>query len=248
MESNYYKEYYTIEREHWWFKARASILMNKVGKILRNRKDVRILNIGAATGHSSILLNQFGVVTSVEYDKDCFEFTRKLEGINLINASITALPFEDQSFDLVCAFDVIEHVPNDALAWQEMNRVCKKDGHIFVTVPAFMFLWSEHDIINHHERRYTKKKLINLAGNLNIRYCSYFNFLLFPPIAAFRLIKNLLLGKPSAAEAKSDFGKNNNSFLSKLLFRIFCLEKPLIDLELSLPFGVSLMLIQQKKS
>jgi SAM-dependent methyltransferase len=245
VQSSYYQQYYSIEREHWWFKARAEIIMQKAASVLGGVEKPRILNIGAATGYSSQLLNKLGEVISVEYDKDCFEFTRTLPGIELVNASITDLPFENESFDLVCAFDVIEHVSDDSGAWREMRRVCKSKGIIFVTVPAFQFLWSEHDIINHHERRYSKKQLLNVAGNKDILYCSYFNFLLFLPIALFRLIKNIVYGKPLASDAKSDFGNNHRSFSSRLLYQIFCLEKPLIKSGLSLPFGVSCMLIQK---
>jgi len=92
------------------------------------------------------MLEKFGDVTSIEYDEDCCQFLNEVLHIPALQGSITELEFEDNSFDLVCAFDVIEHVEDDSKAASEMLRVCKKDGLVFATVPAFMLLWSEHDV------------------------------------------------------------------------------------------------------
>jgi ubiquinone/menaquinone biosynthesis C-methylase UbiE len=73
------------------------------------------------------------------------------------------LPFKDEEFDLICAFDVIEHVEDDLLGIREMKRVCKNEGLMVLTVPAYMFLWSHHDEVNQHYRRYTLKNLKNLG-------------------------------------------------------------------------------------
>ena len=144
MNKEYFKEYYDYERFHWWFLARNNIIRALVKKYILSppSSQLRILNIGVATGGTSLLLSEFGTVTSVEYDKDCCTFLKEKVGINAINASITNLPFENDYFDLVCAFDVIEHVDDDHLAIREMSRVAKNNATIFITVPAFKFLWS----------------------------------------------------------------------------------------------------------
>ncbi|MEM6804159.1 MAG: class I SAM-dependent methyltransferase [Bacteroidota bacterium] len=244
MDKGYYAQYYEYERSHWWFKVRAKILMEKVAQLTQGRKDeVKILNIGVATGRTTELLNKYGSVTSVEYDEDCCQFLREELNIDAINASITELPFENDSFDLVCAFDVIEHVEDDQLSVDEMVRVCKEEGSVFVTVPAFMDLWSEHDEINHHQRRYLRPRLVNLFKEKSGKVSStYFNTLLFIPIYVVRSIFKLfpkLRGKSS--EAQSDFEVMESKMLNSILYVIFSIEKYLLRF-MKFPFGVSILL------
>lgn len=251
MEKNYYKEYYHLERSHWWFLARADILMTHISQIFQDRKDLKILNIGAATGRSSELLTQFGDVMSVEYDKNCYDFVKNTLDIPIVNGSILDLPFEDEQFDLVCAFDVIEHVIDDHLAVSEMRRVCKKNGVMCVTVPAFMFLWSEHDMVNHHYRRYTSAILRGVFGKTDTNiFHSYFNFWLFFPIAVFRLIAKVLPAKKKSnqEETGSDFGAFNNHFLNTLFYRIFRSENFLLKRFINLPVGISILSSWRKNS
>ncbi len=243
MDKQYYREYFDLEREHWWFRARAEILMgllhdSKSG----DAKPLRILNVGAATGRSSELLSQLGQVTSLEYDGDCCEFTRSKTGLELTRASITELPFRDQSFDLVCAFDVIEHVEDDTTAARELARVCSPGGRVCGTVPAFMFLWSNHDDVNHHYRRYTRAGLRTLLQKTALRpdFVSYFNFWLFFPIASYRLLEGLR-PKKQREDAGSDFFAMRSGFIDKLLYVVFRSEMLPLRAGLPLPVGVSIV-------
>lgn len=250
MDKNYFKEYYNLEREHWWFKARAKILSNLIFKSLndQDKKKLNILNIGAATGKTSELLSEFGIVTSLEYDKECCDFANELLGLNIINGSILELPFRDEEFDLVCALDVIEHVQDDTLGVSEMKRVCKSGGVIVVTVPAFMFLWSNHDLVNHHFRRYTMPQLKELFKKVNLKpiLATYFNTILFLPILAFRLISKLIPDRLIRQGAGSDATfHNNNSISSRILYQIFKSELALLKL-FKLPFGVSIFISSKK--
>lgn len=253
MDKEYYKEYYHLERNHWWFKARLEILESLFEtKIRSDRQNLTILNAGAATGATSEMLKRHGRVTTLEYDKDCSLFLEGILNEKIVNASLTELPFEDNSFDVVCAFDVIEHIEDDKKAVSEMYRVLKTGGIVFITVPAFMSMWSEHDEINHHFRRYKLKQLIQLHKNegFNITFSSYFNFYLFLPIYVVRSISNLLKGsakKESSATTGSDFEKANSSGLvNKLLFYLFRSERTFLKNNITLPFGVSALLIGKK--
>lgn len=250
MDKQYYNEYYHIERDHWWFKARMEILEVLVQKHFQHgKRELKILNVGVATGATSIMLQKYGEVTSLEYDKECCEFLRETVHLDVINGSLTELPFEDHSYDLVCAFDVIEHIENDQLAVAEMYRVLNKGGYMFVTVPAFQSIWSKHDVINHHFRRYKMEGLKQLALNekFEIVRKSYFNFILFPPIFIFRIILNTLKRKQTTETVGSDFDFfKKKKLLNTILYTLFKVEKPVLKLNINFPFGVSAFLIGKK--
>jgi len=246
MKADYYKEYYKLEREHWWFKGRNhiihSLLKNQVSSV-----PLKILNVGVATGHTSEILSSLGEVVSVEPNEECCEFLKSKLNLKVINASATDLPFENNRFDLVCAFDVIEHIDDDSSAVNELKRVCKSNGRVFVTVPAFMFLWSMHDEVNQHFRRYNMKELAALFINEGqISFSSYFNFILFIPIALVRTLGKLFSFQHYRSGSGSDFSLFHANFLNSLFFRLFSLESFILKSKIKFPYGVSLLLCWKK--
>ena len=247
MQHDYYKEYYELERNHWWFVAREKILIQYIQKHVNEKRfasDLKILNIGCGPGRSSEYLSQFGTVISIEYDAFCCEFAREKTGLEIINGSITELPFNEESFDLVCAFDVIEHVEHDEKAVSEMKRVAKKGGILLVTVPALMSLWSHHDEINHHFRRYKLKQLHQLftaVDNGKMIYTSYFNFFLFLPVYTYRMLSRVFKFKNKRKGSGSDFETWNPDFVNKVLFKVMHSESKLINRHIRLPFGTSIL-------
>jgi ubiquinone/menaquinone biosynthesis C-methylase UbiE len=248
MKTEYYQEYYHLERSNWWFMARKHILRDQLYKLLKGRENLRILNVGAALGASSVMLKEFGNVTSIEYNKECCEFVKKQFNYDFIHGSITELPFEDNTFDVVCAFDVVEHVQEDTQAIKELHRVCKPGGFTFTTVPTFKFMWSEHDEINEHVRRYTMTSYLKLFNSVDSSICfrSYFNFWLFFPIAAFRIGSSLWKKNNNKKMARSDNSKINGGLLSKVLLTVFRSETYMLKKGVRLPVGVSLMVISRK--
>ena len=122
MNRDYYNEYFEIERSHWWFKVRERIIKERLVSLVGSSQHFKLLNIGAATGRSSEMLS------ALEFDIECCEFTKSKLGIDMIHGTITDLPFASNYFDAVCAFDVIEHVKDHYLAVKEMKRVCKMVG------------------------------------------------------------------------------------------------------------------------
>lgn len=253
MNKAYYTEYFHLERRHWWFRARLEILAAMVGKHRPGgTQPLRILNAGIATGATTTMLENFGEVISLEYDEECCAFVRAELGIEVVNASLTELPFEDGTFDVICAFDVIEHIEDDLLALREIYRCLRPGGKVFLTVPAFEALWSEHDVVNHHFRRYTRRPFVNLQqrAGLSIEFSSYFNSILFAPIAAVRGLGRLLNGRAEATTeaergaAKSDFERFNTEGVSnRVLYQVFRREKGLLTKSISLPFGVSIITV-----
>lgn len=247
MDKEYYKEYFNLERNHWWFKVREKIIEDKLKQYAAAASDLTILNIGAATGRSSEMLQQFGNVTSIEFDEECYEFTRQKVNIPIDIGSILDLQFPSESFDLVCAFDVIEHVEDDGKAVSEMKRVCKMDGVICITIPAFMQLWSHHDEVNHHYRRYRMQRIVELFSDSKgrILFNSYFNSLLFLPIYLFRLISGLVPNNWIRKGSGSDFSINSNNFINTSMYHIFSFERFLLK-KLKFNAGVSILFLWKK--
>lgn len=246
MNREYYKRYYYLERNHWWFKLRSKIIVEKITKYKPRRANLKILNVGVATGKTTELLTEFGEVTSVEYDKECCVFLESQTGIKPINASIEQLPFADESFDIVCSFDVLEHVENHQQGVNELVRVCRNDGIIALSVPAYQMLWSHHDVVNHHQRRYTRKQLQRLfPSGKQVVYKTYFNSLLFLPILLYRTGSNLFR-KVEKEDSTSDFDRIQNQFLNNMFYRIFNLEYHLLK-RISFPVGCSVFLVWGKR-
>lgn len=252
MKKQFYEEYYQLERKHWWFRARLEILEHILQARILNRitGTLNILNAGVASGATTLMLQQYGDITSLEYDEECCEFLRDTVDIDVINGSLTQLPFEDNSFDLVCAFDVIEHIREHSAAISEIERVLKPGGHAFITVPAFDFLWSQHDEIHHHYRRYTRTEIRRLleAEGLRIQYDTYFNSLLFVPILLFRKLGEWLSDRSIVKSNGSDLTSyQHNSRRSQFFHTLFRTEKHLLDV-IRFPFGVSIVSIAQKQA
>lgn len=244
MDKNYYPEYYELERTNWWFLARMEIIRTQVQKIAKNAKNLKILNIGVSTGASSQMLREFGEVVSIEYDQFCVDFINAKTDLNVQQGSILELQYSNNQFDLVCAFDVIEHVEDDQKAVDEMYRVCKHKGYVLITVPAFMFLWSKHDEVNHHFRRYTHSQLVALNTSQKTVFSTYFNSILFIPIAAVRLLGKIIPFKREGSG--SDFGLIKMNWLNKLFYHIFLSENTMLRNRVKIPFGVSVFLIGTK--
>ena len=251
MDPQFYKEYYELERSHWWFTARLAILETVLKRqILKSDTKLSILNVGVATGATTEMLMKYGSVTSLEYDKDCCDFLKDKTGIDAVNGSLTDLPFNEGEFDLVCAFDVIEHIEDDKKAVEEINRVLKPNAQYFITVPAFQFLWSNHDVVNHHFRRYTKKGIDGIFKDSAFitSYSTYFNFWLFFPIAFVRFILNLLPSKSDKSDTSGsdNEGLNSVGIANSILYQIFKTEKLFLGNRIKLPVGVSILSIGHK--
>jgi len=246
MNSDYLQKYYHYERHHWWFSIREKIIRQLLDTSLPTGRRLNILNAGAATGRSSQMLMQYGEVISLEKDHDTCVFLRENLKINVVEGDLELLPFENESFDVICIFDVIEHVAQQELAVSELYRVCKTGGVIYCSVPAFSFLWSDHDEINHHKRRYTRKTITSvLEKKFTLEYSTYFNMFLFLPIWFSRVVLQRLK-RPQ--KAVSDFESSrllNSPFFFGIFRSIFSVELLLLRY-FTLPVGVSILLRAKK--
>jgi len=245
MNKEFVAAYSMLEKKHWWFVGRQKIILQFL-KQYSDQPALNILNIGAAGGASSQWLSALGKVVSVETEPFFITHLQALD-IDVVNASVTSMPFPDNSFDLVCAFDVIEHVADDSAAMKEMERVCKTGGTVCVTVPAFKMLWSNHDVVNGHHRRYTKKSLSSLGENITTlkeAAINYFNSLLFLPILLARKWSNLFPTVSQKGQSDFTFYKTPGP-LNDLLKIIFSAESSLLKL-IPFHFGVSLIGVWKK--
>jgi len=251
MDQSYFKEYYQLERVNWWFTIRRKILAERIGSLLNHPAQLQSLNIGAATGTTSDMLTEFGSVMSVEFDEACCDFTKTFLSTPIIQGSILELPFKNESYDLVTAFDVIEHVEDDVSSINEMYRVCKPGGYIVITVPAYQFLWGQHDVINQHFRRYTLTQLLNLLDKKDgsIIYKTYFNSILFIPISIFRLAAKgwrKILGKKENGTNSDHDILGTDGFFNNILSGIFKIDYYLLKWGFRFPAGVSILVFFKK--
>jgi SAM-dependent methyltransferase len=249
VESAYYSEYAQVQRTHWWYLARAEILEATLRQYLAAGRDHKLLDLGCGPGGMRPMLAQFGKLFSTDFTFDALQFCKAQQLDHLVAADAMRLPFDSGKFDAACVFDVIEHLTDDALAARELYRVLRPGGKVFVTVPAFQFLWGRQDIVSHHFRRYTAPILRRLlvSARFELRKLSYFNTLLFPPIAGVRLLYRALglhEARPGQVQ-KSDFAVSHPGVPNEFLLRIFASEKSLLR-RMNLPFGVSLLAVAEK--
>jgi SAM-dependent methyltransferase len=152
-----------LEERHWWYRGRRRIL----GELMRRLAlppGVEILDAGCGSGRNMVDLARLGTVTGLEISDVSFERARERGVGEVVRGSITELPLPDVRFDLAVCLDVIEHIDDDLRALRELHRVVRPGGTLLVTVPAYQWLWSEHDVINHHKRRYTRRTLSAVAA------------------------------------------------------------------------------------
>lgn len=238
MERVVYDRMAELDEVHWWYRARRRILEQLILRKIQMPKDARILEIGCGTGHNVLMLQRFGEVDAVEIDSAAREIASKRLGRPVIDVPLPNLPgVEDGRYDLVAILDVLEHVSEDEEALRSIARKLRPGGKILITVPAHPWMWSAHDVVNHHQRRYTKKALKRVVAEsgLKLDMLSYFNSLLFPLAAAARLAGRVT-GKDDSDDTLPPAPVN------KLFDWLFGLERHAIG-RISLTPGVSLVAI-----
>lgn len=239
METSTYQLMREYEDEHWWFVSRRKILRELLLTLqLPARSD--ILEVGCGTGGNIAFLQEFGKVSCVESDESAATLAKQRDQTLVMPGKLpNEMPTFDHPFDLIVLFDVIEHVEEHVESLQALSCLLKPGGRIVLTVPAFSFLWSQHDEENHHKRRYSRRSLNKLVtdSRLSLDYISYFNFWLFPLVAAIRLIRKVIPYKESWQDMKQPAGLPN-----RILQLIFSSERHFVG-KRQLPFGISLVAV-----
>lgn len=245
MDAQLYEDYATLERDHWWFTARR-VIFHRLLATLPATPDATILDIGPGAGVFTAELQRYGTPIGVEFEAENAAFVRERTGLEVVEASATDMPFDDAIASLVVAGDVLEHVPDDAAAAQDIARVLAPTGSLLLTVPAHPSLWSSHDVAAHHQRRYTEASLraVLEGGGLTIDYLTPYNVALLPPIAAVRALQRV---RGRRDEAHSDFSLPAAP-VNRALHAAFAAEAGPIARRRRLPFGVSLLVLARRAS
>lgn len=236
MMEHTYPILFRVEQSHWWHIGRRQILSRFVEEICREATDrrPRILDVGCGTGANLLMLSKYGEAEGVDISEDALAFCRE-RGLDKVKLGAgEELPYDDGTFDLVTALDVVEHMDDDLAGLKEMRRVLRPGGHVLLFVPAFMFLWGLQDDVSHHRRRYRLPQLARVLeeAGFEIERTTYANITFFLPILLMRKFMRLTDMK---AESENNI---NVSALNGILGRLFGAESWILQ-RTNLPFGVS---------
>lgn len=230
-----------LEQTHWWFAGRRAIVFDL---LQRYAPFGRVLDIGLGTGLNAAHLVQRGYrVDGIEPSADAIALAqKKAPGIAVIQDSFPSAQVQEEAYDVVLMLDVLEHLSDDSAGLAAVQRALRPGGVVLITVPAFGFLWSGHDVLAHHHRRYCRRELRHklAAAGLIPLLVSYYNFFLFPAIALVRIVQKLL----RVHKQQSDFS-STPGWLNWPLARLFGAERYLLRL-VWLPVGVSLVGVARK--
>lgn len=228
------------EDHHWWFTARRKIIQKIFSSYFPGSAG-SILEVGCGTGGNLEFLSTYGDIHGMELDDEALAMANSRKICQVRKGFLPDnIPFE-QSFDLICMFDVLEHINDESTALRAIRRKLNQGGKILITVPAYKFLWSAHDVAHQHKRRYRKGQMLRLIqkAGFKVIYSTYFNSVLFPVIATIRIVNNIF-GRESGTDVTMP-----SKIMNNLLMKIFAGERFFMP-GLSLPFGVSILIMAEK--
>jgi ubiquinone/menaquinone biosynthesis C-methylase UbiE len=246
MDPAEYSKMYDVEDSYWWFQGRRAVVMRLLERLPGFREGgQRVLDLGCGTGLMLEQLQRLHWTLGLDFSPLALNYSRRRGARNLLRADAQALPFDDGAFDLITALDIAEHIERDDVFYTEAYRVLRPGGRLVATVPAFPFLWSDHDRALHHHRRYTRRAFVERlreAGfrDFRVSYCITFTF---PIIAGFRLLQKILRRDNNGRPKTHVFilpKWANNLLLASVEFEGLLLRWT------NLPIGVSLVAVAQK--
>lgn len=232
-----YKDYQAgVTQQHFWFRAKNNLIEVLFDKITTDEK-THVLDIGAGTGDDIITLNKFGLVHVVDINQSALDLIPNALVLDKKCCDTCNLSYENNIFDVVVAFDVLEHIENDHQAVSEIFRILKPGGFFIFTVPTYQWLFSTHDHYLSHVRRYNKANIKNLLKQFNPITLGSWLFFLFPLAAISRLLTKNTRKKSEPVP---------NKFINSLMYTILKLETKLIKKGFRFPWGLTTYGIYQK--
>jgi SAM-dependent methyltransferase len=241
MDENYELQTHAVEDRHWWYRGRR-VVIDRVLAGMDLDPGARILDAGCGSGRNMVELDRYGTVTGIELADASIAVARARGAGEVVAGSVLEMPFEDDAFDLAVSLDVIEHLEDDVAALCELRRVVAPGGSLLVTVPAYQWLWSGHDVINHHHRRYTKTTLVSAAARAgwDLRRTTYFNSLLLPAAVVLRILDRF--SRQQTSESSLDLWVPPDH-MNRMLERPLLLESRAIERGRRIPAGLSLLAV-----
>ncbi len=218
-------------QNHFWFKAKNHLIGVLMKKACKKRKNLKILSIGAGTGDDLEVLKTFGQNYVTDIEPEALSVISDDLCVEKKVSDACNLPYGYGYFDVVVAFDVLEHIYNHKEAVDEILRVLNNDGVFVFTVPAFQCLFSSHDKALNHYRRYSKKNVRHLLSQFKLKL-TFWNSVLFLPIAIVRILKK-------KSEARVDEGKLPG-FINSLFYLLLKFDNFLISKSIYVPVGLSI--------
>lgn len=231
-----------LESHHWWYVGRRKLFAKLITSMALSA-DEPVLDIGTSSGTNLRMLREmaFTDVTGLDFSEEAIRFCAQ-NGLGTVRrGDITQMPFPDDTFSLVLATDIIEHVDDDLKALREVARVLRPGKSAIVTVPAFPLLWGFQDDVSLHKRRYRMAPLLERirAAGLRPRQRFHFNYLLFGPIWSARQLMKVIR-HPYRSESEV-----NSPLANRVLSAIFNLDV-LTAPRVTPPFGVSILVVAEK--
>jgi SAM-dependent methyltransferase len=243
MEATANRQFVALEERHFWFVGRRRIFFHLLDRELGGRSDARILDVGCGAGGMLAPLSPYGEVTGIDLSPELVEFCHQRGFDRVEVGSAYELPVDDGSVDLITLFDTIEHVPDDERVLRECRRALVSGGLLFLSVPAYQFLYANNDRVVHHQRRYTARQLrrkLTVAG-FTATQVTYFNTLLLPAILPI-VLANKVHERFSAPDDTTNLSHGVPRPLNWLLAVMMSSERHVLS-RMSLPFGHSIIAI-----
>ena len=245
MDKSYKNKYYDLEDKHWWNISRREIIMKLLNPYFK--KEAKILDIGCSSGAliKQIISNNVVKVYGIDISNDAINLSKHKGLKNVKTMDASKLEYADEEFDVVIASDVLEHIRSDLDALKEWKRVLKPNGKMILFVPAREILWSNNDIYSQHFRRYEKKQLKDhlIKSGFSISRLSYWNFLLFIPIFAYRKFQKTYYN----VDMESNHELMTINPIIDSIFRFILFIENRVLTMVNFPIGVSLFAICKKK-
>jgi SAM-dependent methyltransferase len=240
MRQDEFRKMHALQGTHWWFQGRRRLLFDLVNRL--RLRDALVLDAGCGTGFAREELERAGTVIGLDSSPEAVSLAHGDSGSGACVAFIERTPFPDDTFDLISAMDLLEHIEDDERALREIHRVCKPGGYLFVTVPAYQRLWSSHDEALGHRRRYSAREIARRlrSAGFRIRKLSHTVTSVLPLAAAYRCVRR------GSVRSESDL----SPALRPVNFGLTILARAesWIAWRTGLPLGLTLFVLASKES